>query len=95
MIDRNADALEWALLRFKLNEAREHLDILIKDMDTNPEFGEIEFGIDLAHIYAHLNQAWNGRGKKGEWSESDFDLFSQYPSRLEPDGTWPPLDEDD
>ena len=89
MIERNKDVLEWALLGSGLHEAHEHLGDLIKAMNSESDFDEISFGIKLEHIYAHLNQAWNGRDKKGDWSDADFDNFSKYPTDL-PDGTWPP-----
>ncbi len=90
MIDREKDVVEWALLGTGLQEAREHLDSLIQDMESN-DFDEVSFGIQLGHIYAHLNQAWNGRDKKGEWTDAEFDLLSQYPNDLEPNGSWPPV----
>jgi hypothetical protein len=89
MIDREKDVVEWALLGTGLEEAREHLELLIQDLESD-DFDEVSFGIQLGHIYAHLNQAWNGRAKRGEWSDADFDLLSQYPKDLQPNGTWPP-----
>ena len=92
MIDRNTDVVERALLGSGLDEAREHLDRLIGEMGSKEDFDEVDFGIQLAHIYAHLNQAWNGRNKKGEWSDADYDTFAKYPLDLRPNGTWPPID---
>ena len=89
MIDREKDVVEWALLGRGLHEAREHLDSLIRDMES-PEFDEVSFGCQLSHIYAHLNQAWNGRAKTGQWAEADYNTFRQYPCDLRPDEGWPP-----
>ena len=93
MIDRENDVVEWALLGTGLHEAREHLDSLIRDM-SSPDFDEASFGCQLSHIYAHLNQAWNGRDKRGGWTDSEYETFSQYPRDLKPDEGWPPHDED-
>jgi hypothetical protein len=93
MIDREKDVVEWALLGTGLHEAREHLDSLIRDM-SSPDFDEVSFGCRLSHIYAHLNQAWIGRDKRGGWTDSEYETFSQYPRDLKPDEGWPPHDED-
>ena len=58
MLDREKDAVEWAVLGSWLHEAREHLDALIKDMES-PDFDEVSFGWQLSHIYAHLNALVN------------------------------------
>ena len=92
MIDRNKDIVEWAILGHLLHEGREHLDDLLKKFDKD-DFDETEFAVRLSHIYAHLNQTWNGRNKKGDWSDADYETFRQYPSDLQPDGPWPPPSE--
>ena len=94
MVEREKDVVEWCLLGDTLDEAHEHLGALIKALVSRPDFNEVDFGIQLGHIYAHLNQAWNGRNKRGDWTDADFESFSKYPSDLQPDGTWPPPSDD-
>ena len=94
MIDRDKDVVEWALLEHELEDALEFLDSLIKHMHTGKDFEDVDFGIQLAHIYAHLNRAWNGRDKRGEMTDSEWEAFSKYPSDLYPDGFFPPPPED-
>jgi len=89
MIDREKNVAEWAVLGSGLLEAREHLDSLIRDMES-PGFDEVSFGCQLSHIYAHLNQAWNGRSKTGQWTAADHGRLSQYPCDMRPDEGWPP-----
>ena len=88
MIERDKDVVEWELLAHSLCEAREHLDKLVKDMES-PDFGEVEFGCQLSHIYSHLNRAWNGRDRRGEMTDDDYQKFLHYPQDLQPDEGYP------
>ncbi len=83
MINREKNLVEWALLSFELEDAREHLVELLA-ATNDPDFDETEFGIQLAHIYSHLNRAWNSRAHVGEKSDADFQRFSDFPKDLHP-----------
>ena len=83
MINREDNPVEWALLSYELEDAREHLVALLAATDS-PDFDETDFGIQLAHIYSHLNQAWNSRAHVGEESDADFQRFSEFPTDLHP-----------
>lgn len=83
MINREENVVEWALLSYELEDAREALVALLADTDS-PEFDETEFGIQLAQIYSHLNRAWNSRAHVGEQSDADFQRFSEFPKDLHP-----------
>jgi hypothetical protein len=83
VITSNDNPVEWALLRYGLDDAREHLVELLAAMEA-PDFDETEFGIQLAHIYSHLNRAWNSRSHTGDQADSDFQRFSEYPRDLHP-----------
>lgn len=83
MINREENLVEWALLSYELEDAREHLVELLAATDS-PDFDETEFGIQLSHIYSHLNRAWNSRAHFGNQSDADFQRFSEFPKDLHP-----------
>jgi hypothetical protein len=83
MINREENIVEWALLMYELEDAREALVELLAATNA-PDFDESEFGIQLAHIYSHLNRAWNRRAHLGEQSDADFQRFSDFPKDLHP-----------
>ena len=90
MIDSKNHPVEWAILTMRLSEAREQLDSLIAELDARGSLDDPEFGIPLAHVFVHLNQAWNGRDKIGEWSDEESARFSHHPSEFLPGGIWGP-----
>ena len=84
MITKDGNYAEWALLVQELDDAREHLDSLTREMTSHPEFDETEFQTQLEHIYSHLNRAWNGRNQTGGWTKEHRVRFSGFPSDLQP-----------
>ena len=71
---------------YELEDAEEGLKSLFKDIGENDEFDETDFRIHMAHIYAHLNRAWNTRNiidalaeNEGNWSK-----HTHFPADLEP-----------
>ena len=86
MIDRRTDPASWATFMYELEDAQEHLANLCKELNANSEYDAIDFQIDLAHIYAHLNRAWNGRNatEKQSDDESLWHEWSQFPTDIEP-----------
>lgn len=86
MITAATHPVEWALLAYDLTDAHEALGTLIDAMHEAGEIDEIEYGIDLAHVYAHLNQAWNARHHEGERSSRDLDRYAAFPTDLRPYG---------
>ena len=86
MIDKNENLVEWALLSYELEEARDHIEELLQEME-NDDFNEIDYAIILGHIQAHLNRAWHSRNLKRSMTDAEFELFSQYPTDLVPNGT--------
>ena len=84
MINSKDNPIEWCQLMNELGDAHEHLGDLIKEMQ---EHGQIEiesYSVDIAHVFAHLNRAWNSREFKGEMSDDDWERFRSYPDDLEP-----------
>ena len=72
---------------YELTDATEHLQTLIADIQKDSEYGNEELTIDLGHIYAHLNRAWNTRERDDDQPidyDSEWDTISKYPSDLKP-----------
>lgn len=87
MIDPRRDPLAWSMLMYELEDAHEHLGNLIRDMKAD----EVAFRIDLGHVYAHLNRAWNLRDKTDAWHDSsnpgwdtEYEAARAFPTDLEP-----------
>ncbi len=83
MINKIDNYVELALLSDELSDAKEHLDNLINKM-SNDDIGEAEFRINLAHIYSHLNRAWNSRNHVGKMDTELWEEFSRFPKDIEP-----------
>ena len=49
------------MLIYELSDAHEHLSALINQMSDVGTIDEIEYSIQLGHVFAHLNRAWHGR----------------------------------
>ncbi len=85
----NTGPVTRAMIDFNLSDAHEHMGALLQAIHDDPEFGEVEFRLGLAHIYAHLNRAWHQRKADDEdmadptahWEE-----WSKFPTDLEPLG---------
>jgi len=84
MIQKNS--VEWSVLIDNLRDAKEHLESLTTDMLNAPEFFEEDFEIQLGHIYAHLNRAWNSRNMAKGVSFEKWDFISQFPNDIKPVG---------
>ena len=84
MINKKDNPVAWALLMYELTDAQEHLQKLVDRMSTQEDFDEIDFRYSLAHIYSHLNRAWNGRDAVVEMSDEQWQAFSQFPKDIEP-----------
>jgi hypothetical protein len=70
-----------------LNEAHKALGDLIADMKSDPEYEYGNYVVDIAHVYHHLNTAWNARDASkvaaDKCSEEDFYRWRQFPSTEE------------
>jgi hypothetical protein len=89
MIDPQTNPVAWALLDYELTDAQEHLTQLCQEIQQNPDFDEVDFRILLAHIYSHLNRAWNRRDATDaqvtpDIAQSTWDKWSQFPTDIEP-----------
>jgi hypothetical protein len=87
MINERDNPVAWAMLLTELDEAREHLEALIKQMSESGAIDEeSEFPVYLGHIYAHLNRAWHSRNQDESISEDQWPLYSQFPKDINPVG---------
>lgn len=84
MIDKEKDPVGWAALMYELEDAHEHLGRLIAEMESDPDYDEVNFRIDLGHVYSHLNRAWHGRNDREGQLQPDWHAASQFPRDLEP-----------
>jgi hypothetical protein len=75
---------DWIL--FHLREAREELTRTIAQLESDPDYGEIEFEIAMAHMYNHLNTGWNSRGvdeeRTAKSSGEDFYAWRAFPTDI-------------
>ena len=72
---------EWVL--FHLKEALEEIESTIKDIETDAEYDEPEYAVAMAHLYHHVNTAWNSRNSSDsdteESNDSNFQKWRQFP----------------
>jgi hypothetical protein len=69
---------------YELEDAREHLDALIVDIEKDLEFDETDLRIQLGHVFSHLNRAWHRRDLNRDFSEEEWTIASKFPNDLEP-----------
>jgi len=82
MINAKDHPVEWALMLYDLDEVREHIESLIKDMQEDEEFCQIDLDVHLSHIYQHLNRAWNARNMSTDLASEKFEEISKFPTDL-------------
>ncbi|MGB7208813.1 MAG: hypothetical protein WBD27_09165 [Pyrinomonadaceae bacterium] len=86
MINEKDNPVEWAILIYELDDAREHLETLLKEMSEAGDFTDEDFAASVGHIFAHLNRAWNTRNVVSEITSERTDAMSQFPTDLKPVG---------
>jgi len=86
MISNSDSPVAWAMLLTELDEARDHLESLIGKMTKSNEIDDSEYAVDIGHVFAHLNRAWNSRDLQGSIPEDKWDKYSQFPADLQPVG---------
>ena len=66
---------QWII--FHLQEAQEEILNTIEQLGSEPEYSETDFEIAVAHMYNHLNTAWNSRSVDNDRTanSSDHDFF--------------------
>jgi hypothetical protein len=75
---------EWVL--FHLREAEEELRRTIARLESTPDYDRGEFGVAMAHVYHHLNTAWNSQNETEsaahECAKDDFFRWRQFPTDI-------------
>ena len=78
------DPVAWSCLLDELGDASEHLRNLVDSISKDPEYGDEEFQIDLGHVLAHLNRAWNSRHIERVLTDDEWNAFRRFPNDLDP-----------
>lgn len=78
--------MAWSQFLYELEDAKEHLEKLISDTQRDSAYSEEQFRVDLGHVYAHLNRAWNTRNNENGATEENWDIMTKFPTDLEPVG---------
>ncbi|QEG23273.1 hypothetical protein [Mariniblastus fucicola] len=88
MINQQENPVAWAMLMYDLDDANEHLSELIDQMSEAGCVDVEDYRVQLAHVFAHLNRAWNGRDDAELDQPSDLtnSMRNQFPTDLEPIG---------
>lgn len=84
MISKKDDPVEWAAFMYELGDAKEHLERLISDLESDAGFDEPRLQVDLGHVYSHLNRAWHRRNLKGDFNDQEWKQASQFPHDCDP-----------
>ncbi len=84
MITKENAPIGWTLLMSELEDAKEHLSTLIKDMRQNPEYDDAALRIDLGHVFSHLNRAWHRRDVREDLNNVEWEKASQFPTDIDP-----------
>ena len=82
-----SDDLNRRHILYNLEEARDEIDLVIRDLKRDGGYSEEQFRRAMAHVVHHTNIAWNGRATGrdiGDASEDEIREWSRYPTDLEP-----------
>ncbi len=78
------DLMNVGLMLCHLREAKEELEKIIKELESNKEYCASEYGVHMTHLYHHLNTAWHIRNVAPErvynYSSEDFDAWGKFPA---------------
>lgn len=81
MINATDSPINWALLLYELVDAKEHIESLTSQMAEHGQIDKVDFKIQIAHVYAHMNRSWNTRNLT---DDIDEERSSEFPNDLEP-----------
>jgi len=82
MIESKENPVEWAGLMYELDDLKDHLESLINVMNENGEIQKEEYRIQIGHLYAHLNRAWNSRNATSDEVENNIEMFTKFPKDI-------------
>lgn len=86
LINGKENPVEWALLAYEIDEVMEHLQAIRESLTPGGSIEPEDYEVQLRHVYAHINRAWNSRNRLGEQTPELFELESKFPSDLDPVG---------
>jgi len=87
MINELDHPVAWGLLLYEIEDVREHLESLVKQMSDAGRIDEEDFAVDIRHAYAHLNRIWHSRNDgRDAIPDEDLDRYSKLPTDLDPVG---------
>ncbi len=86
MIDRKNHPEAWAYFIAELEDAQEHLAVLIRELHDAGSVDGAELSVDLGHVYAHMNRAWYRHRLRTDLPEEEWEQASAYPRNLHPVG---------
>lgn len=85
MINGAQHPTAWQLMIKEINDLVFHLQQLSTQMQEQRHLDESDYQAQLAHAYAHLNRAWNGRYEITEESRvAKREPLSRMPTDIEP-----------
>ena len=74
----------WALLLAELEDIQEHTETLMNDLLKKEAIDDIEYRIDIGHIYSHLNRAWHRSKFENDLTDKEWEKGSEFPTDIEP-----------
>ena len=86
MINETANPVQWAMLLYDLDDAKEHLGELTDQLAKDGKNDEENYAVQLGHVFAHLNRNWNARNLDREIHSDEWHEYSKFPSDLNPVG---------
>ncbi len=82
------DYVVIAQIAYDLQDANEELLEIMELIRPDVEIDEDEFNVRMAHLYSHLNSAWNCRNLTSDDLDSadghQLDLWKRFPEDLKP-----------
>ncbi len=84
MTNNQNNPVNWSLLLYELSGAHEAPGNLFNEMNDDGKIDEVEFRIQLSHIYRHLNTAWNSRNRDSVATDAEHASEALFPNDLNP-----------
>jgi len=84
VISKTQNPIAWTQLCYELSDAAEHIETLLKEMNSSSDFSVEDFQVQVSHIYAHLNRAWNSREIGDGLSDAEWETFRAFPTDITP-----------
>ena len=73
---------DWVLLH--LREAQEELVTIVNELESSQDYDEADFMVAMAHLYNHINTAWNSRNAELDETsiKTNFYLWRDFPNDI-------------